>query len=53
MAASAYVPPGPAGTLAGTGLEHVLISPRQAWDEGTLEAVASIVPEVHAMPCAT
>jgi hypothetical protein len=34
--------------LAALGIDHVLLSPRQAWDEATLDAVASIVPEVHA-----
>jgi len=35
--------------LAAAGLEHVLISPRQGWDQATLEAVASVLPEVHAI----
>jgi F420-dependent oxidoreductase-like protein len=35
--------------LAAVGLDHVLISPRQAWDQATLEAVASALPEVHAI----
>jgi F420-dependent oxidoreductase-like protein len=34
--------------LAALGIDHVLLSPRQAWDEATLDAVTSIVPEVHA-----
>ena len=35
--------------LAGIGLDHVLLSPPRAWDEATLEAIAEIVPDVHAM----
>ena len=35
--------------LAGLGIDHVLLSPRGPWDDATLEAVASIVPEVHAI----
>jgi len=35
--------------LAGVGLDHVLVTPSRAWDEATLEAVASIVPEVQAI----
>jgi F420-dependent oxidoreductase-like protein len=35
--------------LAAAGIDHALVSPRQAWDEATLEAVAAILPEVHAI----
>jgi F420-dependent oxidoreductase-like protein len=35
--------------LAAAGIDHALVSPRQAWDEVTLEAVAAILPEVHAI----
>jgi F420-dependent oxidoreductase-like protein len=35
--------------LAALGLDHVLLTPDQAWDEATLEAIASIVPQVHAI----
>ena len=35
--------------LAAAGIDHALVSPRQAWDEATLEAVAAIAPEVHAI----
>jgi F420-dependent oxidoreductase-like protein len=35
--------------LSEVGVEHVLLSPRQAWDQATLEAVASVLPEVHAI----
>jgi F420-dependent oxidoreductase-like protein len=35
--------------LAALGLDHVLLTPPRAWDQPTLEAVASIVPEVHAI----
>jgi F420-dependent oxidoreductase-like protein len=33
--------------LAALGIGHALVTPHQAWDEATLDAVASIVPEVH------
>jgi F420-dependent oxidoreductase-like protein len=35
--------------LAAVGIDHVLASPRSAWDEATFEAIASILPEVHAI----
>ena len=35
--------------LAAAGIEHVLFSPRRSWDEATLDAVASILPEIHAI----
>ena len=35
--------------LAAAGIDHALVSPRQAWDEATLDAVAAILPEVHAI----
>ena len=35
--------------LAATGIDHALVSPRRAWDEATFEAVAAILPEVHAI----
>jgi len=35
--------------LAGLGIEHVMLSPRGLWTEQNLAAVASILPEVHAM----
>ena len=35
--------------LAAAGIEHVLFSPRRSWDEATFDAVASILPEVHAI----
>jgi F420-dependent oxidoreductase-like protein len=35
--------------LAAAGIDHALVSSRQAWDEATLEAVAAILPEVHAI----
>jgi F420-dependent oxidoreductase-like protein len=35
--------------LAALGIDHVLASPRRAWDEATLEAVASLLPDVHAI----
>ncbi len=39
--------------LAGYGIDHVLLSPQRPWDEEALDAVASIVPEVHEIPVAT
>ena len=35
--------------LAAAGIDHVLFSPRRSWDEATFDAVASILPEVHAI----
>ncbi len=35
--------------LAAVGLDHVLVTPTRAWDQATLEAVASVLPEIHAM----
>jgi len=35
--------------LAAAGIEHVLFSPRGSWDEATFDAVASILPEIHAI----
>jgi F420-dependent oxidoreductase-like protein len=35
--------------LAGIGLDHVLVTPPRAWDDDTLAAVASILPEVQAI----
>jgi F420-dependent oxidoreductase-like protein len=37
------------GALAALGLDHVLLSPTRAWDDATLEAIASVLPEVHAI----
>jgi F420-dependent oxidoreductase-like protein len=37
------------GELAGIGLDHVLVTPPRAWDDDTLAAVASILPEVQAI----
>src|SRR6266576_4483142 len=34
--------------LAAAGVDHALVSPR-AWDEATFDAVAAILPEVHAI----
>ena len=36
--------------LAALGIDHAMISPRHPWDESTLDAVAAIVPDVHAIP---
>jgi hypothetical protein len=35
--------------LAAIGIDHALVSPRSSWDEATFEAIASILPEVHAI----
>jgi F420-dependent oxidoreductase-like protein len=35
--------------LAAAGIDHALVSPGRAWDEATLDAVAAILPEVHAI----
>jgi F420-dependent oxidoreductase-like protein len=36
--------------LAAVGIDHVLLGPRGPWDDATLAAVASILPEAHAIP---
>jgi F420-dependent oxidoreductase-like protein len=36
--------------LADLGIDHAMVSPRQPWDEATLEWVAAMVPDVHAIP---
>lgn len=36
--------------LAALGIDHVILGPRGPWDDATLDAVLSIVPEVHAIP---
>jgi F420-dependent oxidoreductase-like protein len=38
--------------LAAVGIDHVLLAPSDPWDDETLDAVASIVPEVHRFPAA-
>jgi F420-dependent oxidoreductase-like protein len=38
--------------LAAVGIDHALVSPQYPWDDESLEAVASIAAEVHAMPVA-
>src|SRR5208282_283786 len=35
--------------LAALGIDHALASPGSSWDDATFEAVASILPEVHAI----
>jgi F420-dependent oxidoreductase-like protein len=35
--------------LATLGIDHVLVSPRRSWDEATLDAIVSILPEIHAL----
>jgi hypothetical protein len=34
------------------GIDHVLLTPQGPWDDETLDAVASIVPEVHGIATA-
>jgi alkanesulfonate monooxygenase SsuD/methylene tetrahydromethanopterin reductase-like flavin-dependent oxidoreductase (luciferase family) len=36
--------------LAELGIEHAMVSPRRPWDEATLDWLAAIVPDVHAIP---
>jgi len=36
--------------LADLGIDHAMVSPRRPWDEATLDWVAAMVPEVHAVP---
>jgi F420-dependent oxidoreductase-like protein len=36
--------------LGDLGIGHVMVSPRRPWDETALDQVASIVPDVHAIP---
>jgi hypothetical protein len=36
--------------LADLGIEHAMVSPRRPWDAATLDQVAAIVPDVHAIP---
>ncbi|HXW81761.1 MAG TPA: LLM class F420-dependent oxidoreductase [Acidimicrobiales bacterium] len=38
--------------LADLGIEHAMVSPRRPWDEATLDQVAAIVPDIHAIPAA-
>ena len=35
--------------LAAAGVDHALVSPGRSWDEATFDAVAAILPEVHAI----
>jgi F420-dependent oxidoreductase-like protein len=36
--------------LAGLGIDHAIIAPRGPWDEATLDTVAAILDEAHAIP---
>jgi F420-dependent oxidoreductase-like protein len=36
--------------LAGLGISHAIVSPGRPWDEATLDRVAAMVPDVHAIP---
>jgi F420-dependent oxidoreductase-like protein len=38
--------------LAGLGIDHAIVSPHGPWNEANLAAVASILPEVHAISVA-
>jgi F420-dependent oxidoreductase-like protein len=38
--------------LGQLGIEHVIVSPGRPWDDATLDAVCSALPEVHAVPVA-
>jgi F420-dependent oxidoreductase-like protein len=38
--------------LAAVGIDHVILGPYGPWDDETLDAVASIVPEVNGIPTA-
>ncbi len=35
--------------LAALGIDTALVAPRHPWDDATLEALASILPDVHAI----
>ena len=35
--------------LGAIGIDHVMLSPRGPWDEPTLDALAAILPEIHAI----
>ncbi len=35
--------------LAAAGIGHALVSPRRSWDEASVDAIAAILPEVHAI----
>lgn len=36
--------------LAELGIDHAIIGPREPWDDATLDAVAGILDDVHAIP---
>jgi hypothetical protein len=36
--------------LAALGIDHALLSPQLPWTDEDIDAVASIAPEVHAIP---
>ena len=38
--------------LAALGIDHVILSPRGPWDEPTLDALVSAIPEIHALETA-
>ena len=38
--------------LAALGIDHVLLSPHGPWSEATLDALVSVVPDIHALEVA-
>ena len=36
--------------LADLGIDHAMVSPRRPWDEATIDWLAAMVPDVHAIP---
>jgi alkanesulfonate monooxygenase SsuD/methylene tetrahydromethanopterin reductase-like flavin-dependent oxidoreductase (luciferase family) len=36
--------------LAAMGIDHAIVGPREPWDEESLDALASVVGEIHAIP---
>ena len=39
--------------LAELGIDHAIVSPQGPWDDATLDWVAAMVPDVHAIPAAS
>lgn len=36
--------------LANLGIDHAMVAPTRPWDQATLDRVAALVPDVHAIP---
>jgi hypothetical protein len=36
--------------LAGLGIDHVIVNPRQPWDDASLDAVAAVLGTRRALP---